>query len=132
MNAKLSTKTIRRCLWMGALLLSAAAASADTQLTFQVDMSAQLASGAFSPGVGDLVWAQGSFNGWGHLNLVVSANTNIYTNSFDDTSDANGGVVSYKFGDTQQNYESPADYDNRAAILPATSGASLKIGRAHV
>jgi len=109
------------------MLLGAATAFADTQLTFTVDMSVQIASGAFVPAT-DYVWAQGSFNGWGHVNLSPSAgDTNVYVGTVDDTTDANGSQMNYKFGDTQQNYEAPADYDNRVAVLPTTSGASLTL-----
>jgi hypothetical protein len=48
----------------------------------------------------------------------------VYTNSYDDTSDANGHVVSYRFR-IDGNYESTASWDNRAAQLPGTSGTSL-------
>ena len=103
------------------------AASADTQVTFQVDMSVPIAAGTFKP-ASEFVWAQGSFNGWGQLNLSPSAgNTNVYVGTADDTTDANGGLLSYKFGDTQNNYENTADGNNRTAALPATSGASLAL-----
>ena len=127
MNPKLSSKAIQRGL-VGALLLSAAAVFADTQVTFQVDMSAQLGSTFNPPSTGgtDQVWAQGSFNNWGHANMTQVGNSSVWTVTVDDTLDANATVMSYKFGDTQQNYEAPlADGNNwnRVATLPSTSGA---------
>jgi hypothetical protein len=134
MNRKISAKTIQRGLWMGALLLSAAAACADTLVTFQIDMSVQTSAGTFNPppGGSDQVWVQGTFNSWaGRLILTASGNTNVYTNTVDDTTDANGVVMSYKFGDTQQNYETPAADGNgawnRVVTLPTNSGASLSL-----
>jgi hypothetical protein len=130
MNQKLSSKAIQGGLWMGALLLSAAAASADTQLTFTVDMSVQITNGTFNPPPGgtDTVTASGTFNGWGQLALTQSGgNSNVYVGGYDDTLDANGATMSYKFVDTHTGYESTADFNNRAITLPATSGATLNL-----
>jgi len=130
MNPKLSNKIIQRGLCMGALLLSAASASAapanSTWLTFQVDMTAQVGS-SFNP-PGDTVYAHGTFNGWGALTLTNNtnaANPNLYTGTINDTTDANGRVVDYKFVIDSGNWESPSDGNNRCATLPVTSGASL-------
>jgi hypothetical protein len=126
MNRTFSPKAIQRGLCLGALLLSAAAASADTQLTFQVDMTAQVTAGTFTNGTAT-VSAHGTFDGWGSgLNLTnnPAPNTNLYTGTADDTSDANGNVVIYKYvvGGT---YESTADGQNRCAQLPAGGGSLL-------
>ena len=51
MNQKFSAKAIH-CVWMGALLLSALAAYADTQVTFQIDMTAAISNAQFYPGEG--------------------------------------------------------------------------------
>lgn len=56
---------------------------ATNEVTFQVDMSAQLLSGAFDPSL-DTVDVRGSFNGWsGNVNICTNdpyaANTNIYS-----------------------------------------------------
>ena len=48
-------------------------------VTFQVDMSAQLANGNFNPGNGDQVEARGSFNGnAGGFFLTASGNKHLY------------------------------------------------------
>ena len=120
---------------MGALLLSAVAASADTPLTFQVDMTGAVQNATFNPAV-QTVAARGTFDGWGTPGFVLTndlaaANTNLYTGVFDDTLDANGGETVWQFvlatGGTINTYEQTADYNNRAALLPATSGASYTL-----
>jgi hypothetical protein len=137
MNQQLSTKAIKYGLCMGALLLTAATASAASSLVyFQVDMSAQLGS-TFNPpppaGTGtDTVWVQGTINGWGGQLVLVqdSSRPTVWTNTFNDTTDANGTVMSYKFGMTSDNYECPlaeGNCWNRCVTLPATSGASLNL-----
>jgi hypothetical protein len=125
MNRIISFQAVRLSLWTGALFASAVAASADTMLTFQVDMTAQVTAGTFTNGT--TVTASGTFNGWGQFALTNNpggANTNLYTGTADDTSDANGAVVIYKYvaGGT---YENTADGDNRCAQLPAGGGSLL-------
>jgi hypothetical protein len=125
MNREISLKAIQRGLWMGAMLLSAVAASAQTQVTFQVDMTEQVNAGTFTNGTA--VTANGTFNGWGQFPLTnnpAAANTNLYTGTVNDTSDANGAVLIYKYvaGGT---YENTADGDNRCAQLPAGGGSLL-------
>jgi hypothetical protein len=125
MNRKISAKAIQRGLLMGALFFSAAAASAQTQVTFQVDMTAQVIAGTFTNGTA--VTASGTFNGWGQFTLTnnsASANTNLFTGTTDDTTDPIGTVLIYKYvaGGT---YESTADGDNRCAQLPAAGGNLL-------
>jgi hypothetical protein len=104
---------------------------ADTIIAFSVDMATNLANGTFNPpppaGTGtDAVYVNGTFFGWANhgVQLVQQGNSTVYTNSFDDTGDANGRVVSYRFN-INGNYESTASWDNRAAELPSTSGATL-------
>ncbi|HYA79175.1 MAG TPA: hypothetical protein VED19_01540, partial [Candidatus Nitrosopolaris sp.] len=121
---------------MAAALFCAAGiltAQADTKLTFGVDMSTNVASGTFNPAT-DTVAVRGTFNGYGTLNLVQNQSQfppeYIYTNSVDDTSDTNGGELQYKFwistaGAANGGWENTADGQNRAALLPTTSGASL-------
>jgi hypothetical protein len=125
MNRQISAKAIQRGLLMGALLLSATAASAQTQVTFQVDMTAQATAGTFA--YGTTVTANGTFNGWGAFTLTNNpsgVNTNLYIGTFDDTNDANGHVVIFKYvaGGT---YENTGDGDNRCAQLPASGGSLL-------
>ncbi|HAO80354.1 MAG TPA: hypothetical protein DCQ92_15560 [Verrucomicrobia subdivision 3 bacterium] len=87
-------------------------------------MSAQIAGATFVPGT-DTVSANGTFNGYGPLNLVRVGATTVYTNTANDTTDANGGQVQYKFVIDSSTWETTGDYHNRTALLPSTSGASL-------
>src|SRR5450631_242666 len=109
------------------------AQASSTILTFSVDMSTNLADGTFNPpppaGTGsDVVSVFGSFNGYANpgLLLVQAGNSTIFTNSYDDTSDANGTTVAYRFL-INGNAEPLSCYDNRAWYLPQTSGASLAL-----
>jgi hypothetical protein len=106
------------------------ARAASTILTFSVDM-ANVPAGTFNPpppaGTGsDIVYVFGTFNGWAGpgLPLIQQGTSTVYTNTVNDTSDVNGGTVDYRFK-INGNTETTASYDNRAARLPATSGASL-------
>jgi hypothetical protein len=124
-------RSIRMLLLPVAALLCAAKLSAQsTFVTFSVDMSTNITLGNFIPGT-DTVSVHGTFNGWGAgVNLVQEGASTVYTNTVNDTSDANGGVMDYKFvnSDSAQGnggYESLASGYNRSAKLPATSGASL-------
>lgn len=119
------------------LMLGAAGAwsaqAASSFLTFSVDMSVQIGNATFTPGV-DTVAVRGSFNGWGTLNLVQQGASSIYTNSVEDTADANGGKLEYKFWNNHGGgdiWETPANNQNRAALLPATSGGSLTLPTAY-
>lgn len=105
-----------------------------TFITFSVDMSVQIGNATFVPGT-DTISVHGTFNGWGAgVNLVLdqdpSSNGTTYTNTVNDTSDANGGQVQYKFVDSNAGignggYESLPTGQNRDALLPSASGASL-------
>jgi hypothetical protein len=127
MNQKFSSKIIQRGLWMGALLLSAVAASAGTLVTFQVDMTEQIGS-TFNP-PGDTVTANGTFNGWSTgvtlTNNPAAANTNLYTGTVNDTTDANGTVLIWKYVIDGTEYESTYSGNNRCAQLPAAGGSLL-------
>jgi hypothetical protein len=110
-------------------LLSAQASS--TIITFSVDMSVQITAGTFVPGT-DAVSVHGTFDGWTTgANLVQAGTGTVYTNTVNDTTDANGGSVLYKFvnnhpGFASGGYESLCDGGgNRGWILPAVSGSSL-------
>ena len=117
-------------LLIGALLGTAGiltAQASSTIITFRVDMATNIANSTFIPGT-DTVSARGTFNGYGQLNLVLNGTTaSIYTNTVDDTTDANGGKLEYKFYNSNgSTWESPAHGgNNRNAHLPSTSGASL-------
>ncbi|HEY1787208.1 MAG TPA: hypothetical protein VGJ73_03590, partial [Verrucomicrobiae bacterium] len=122
----------------GLLLCLAGMASvqaASTILFFSVNMATNLANGSFNPpapaGTGtDVAYVNGTFFGWSGngLQLVQEGSTTIWTNSYNDTSDQNGNVVSYRFNiNGSGNYESTASWDNRGAELPATSGATVNL-----
>jgi hypothetical protein len=135
MNQKLSTKAIQRALCMGALLLTATAASAasSTFITFQIDMTVASTNGTFNPAT-QTINARGMFDGWGTpgfqlTNNPLAANTNLYTGTFDDILDANGALMQYQFAvasnSTILHYSAQVDGNNYIVQLPATSGASL-------
>jgi hypothetical protein len=115
---------------LAALLFCAAgirSVQAATLVTFQVDMTAQVQGGTFKPAT-DTVWARGSFNGWGNFVLTNNpsgSNTNLYTGMYNDTADANGAQLDWKFATSAIGYETTANgpNDNRATILPANGGS---------
>src|SRR5271170_1267010 len=133
MNRSYSMKwNLPTCVWTVLLLCGAgimtAQAAASTILTFSVDMATNVADGTFNPppGGSDVVSVFGTFNGYASpgLVLVQEGSSTIYTNSYNDTNDANGTTVAYRFL-IDGNVEPLSCYDNRAWYLPATSGASL-------
>lgn len=100
------------------------------EVTFQVDMSAQIGVGNFNPGVGDLIQAMGPFNGsWSGVVLVEDlARPGVYTNSYVETSRAPGTRMEYKYainvgGGGTLSYESISGYPdgNRAFMLTNVS-----------
>lgn len=99
---------------------------ADTVVTFSVDMGQVILQDGFTPGV-DTIEAHGTFNNWGALYLVQQGDTTVYTNTIDDTLDANASKMEYKFVIDGYEYENPASQCNRAVLLPAASGASLAL-----
>jgi len=125
---KMRTKTKTLALWAGLLLGSGAAAFANTLVTFQVDMTTQIANAAFDP-VTQTMAVRGSFNGWsgpvaltnnpgGATPAIYSQTVNIATN---------GIVVAYKYTiEPGANYETVrlAGGHNRLITLTTTSGAS--------
>jgi hypothetical protein len=126
-------KSRNRVLLAGAAICVASmmvAQASSTFVTFSVDMSTNVLLGTFVPGT-DVIAARGTFNGYGTFNLVQDTSQlpeYIYTNTVNDTSDANGGELQYKFYDSNASsvgWENPATGQNRAALLPSTSGASL-------
>jgi hypothetical protein len=121
-------KSTTRGLLTGILLGIAGVFSAQassTFITFSVDLGTNIANGTFTEGV-DTVAVAGSFNNWSQFGLVEEGSSTIYTNTIDDTSDANGAVMGYKFYTSNTSGgETTADYNNRGVVLPTTSGASL-------
>jgi len=104
--------------------------ASSTIVTFSVDMSTNVLLGTFVPGT-DTVSARGTFNAYGTMALVQDSSqlpNYVYTNTVNDTADTNGGELQYKFFDSNPSstgWENPATGQNRAALLPLTSGASL-------
>src|ERR1700690_392883 len=121
-------------LFAGLLLCAAGILTAQAQstiVTFSVDMGTNIDNGTLIPGT-DTVSVRGSFNGWGAvvLNLVQAGGGTVYTNTVNDTTDANGAVMTYKFFNDHPaapngGYESLSDGNNRAVVLPSVSGSSL-------
>ena len=133
-SIRMKSKTIKYALLSGILLCAAGimtAQASSTLITFSVDEASNIANGTFNPpppaGTGtNQVYARGTFNSWGaYLPLVQVGNSTVYTNTVNDTVDANGGNLSYIYHDDVNGDEGPADWANRAAYLPANSGASL-------
>jgi len=68
-------------------------------LTFQADMTVEIATGSFTPGV-DTVYAAGSFNNFGTtvpLSPLPSPDTNIYVGTVGLTNWPIGACIKYKF-----------------------------------
>jgi hypothetical protein len=129
MNQKLSTNTIRRCLWMGALLLTAAAATAQTPLTFQVDMSNMTIP------AGDTVSVNGAFDNWTANHTLTNnpsgTNINLYTGTVANTHLTGGETLDYQYrlveanGTTIDDYSDQSDGDNYCALIPASGPLAL-------
>jgi len=112
---------------LGFCLLGAVSLKADTLVTFSVDMGTNILNNTFTPG-GDTISVHGSFDGWTTgVTLVQEGSGTVYTNTVDDTTDANGGVLTYKYvnSHTGTGYENLSDGNNRAVVLPSVSGSSL-------
>jgi hypothetical protein len=122
-----------KCALLAGVLLGTgmlAAQASSSFITFSVDMATNIANATFTPDT-DTVYAQGTFNGWSpDIQLYQEGSSSIYTNTYNDTAEANGGVTKYQFvwrvgtggADT---YEISGDSNLRAAQLPAISGGSV-------
>jgi hypothetical protein len=114
--------------WAGLLLCSAVGASANSIVTFQVDMSQAVADSAFDPAT-QTVAARGSFSGWNAFPLTnnpAGPNPNLWTGTTNITD--NGTVMQYKYAiepGTQYETVFLAGGHNRLATLPAASGGTL-------
>src|ERR1700685_3114769 len=126
-------KSIKHTLLIGLMLCTAGITTvkaSSTIVTFSVDMSTNVLLGTFVPGT-DTVSVRGTFNTYGAFNLVQDASQlpeYIYTNIVNDTADANGGELQYKFYDSNASstgWENPATGQNRCALLSTNNGASL-------
>src|SRR5215472_13808393 len=98
------------CSILAAVILCATATAtsraASTFVTFSVDMATNIANGTFIPGTSQ-VEAHGTFNGWAALALVQQDTGTVYTNTVNDTTDANGGRMDYKFVINGSTWENP-------------------------
>src|ERR1700685_1266823 len=95
---KMSLKT-KCALFVGTALCAVGTltAHADSLITFSVDMSVQITNSTFNPD-SDVVSVQGTYNNWASFTqLVREGNTSIYTNTVDDTYEANGISTHYQF-----------------------------------
>ena len=91
-------------------------------VTYQVNLAVQTALGNFNP-VTDTVIAAGTFNNWSTSAFQLTnspAAPNIYSGTFNDTTDAPGTPVQYKFIINGSNWES---IGNRMFTLASTSQA---------
>jgi hypothetical protein len=80
-----------------AVAFGAIGAAAAVPITYNVDMSVQTALGNFTPGV-DTVLVSGTFCDWTTTNvLTVTADANIYSLTFADTTDGVGNYEDHKF-----------------------------------
>lgn len=112
------------CFSAGALLLSAAIVSAQTPVTFQVDMSDNPLT------AGQSVSVNGAFDGWSGNHVMSNnpegANPNLYSATVTDVSVAKGSVMDWQYrilsGSSTISYSSQADGDNYCATIP-TNGA---------
>jgi hypothetical protein len=106
-------------------------------VTFQVDMTAQVLSGLFDPSLGDVADVRGNFNNWTGLANVCTndpsaPNTNIYTTVVTIT-DGVGATEQYKFvysghnGTTWENPAPPTIGGNRFFVLANASSQVLPL-----
>jgi hypothetical protein len=98
--------------------------SVTNQITFQVDMSVQVALGNFDPASGTLYLA-GEFNNWNATATALTnsaANTNLWVTSL-SLSGANGAAVNYKYvmNGTWEGNVGPAGAQNRSLSLAKTN-----------
>ncbi len=114
--------------WTALVFCAVSAASANTLVTFQVDMS----TAAFDPTT-QTVSAHGSFNGWGGgvalTNNPNGANPSLWTGTANVPT--NGIVIEYKYVIDPNGWESIQKGNNRLATLPAASGSSLVLSAAY-
>jgi hypothetical protein len=108
------------------------------EVTFQIDMSAQVGAGNFNPAAGDLIQAMGAFNnswnGFALTNDPNASNTNLYSGAYVETARPPGTRIEYKFainvaGGGTLRYESITGYpdNNRSFILTDTPPQVLPV-----
>jgi hypothetical protein len=113
----------------GAMVCAAGVLTVQAQSTFvtiSVDMGTNILNGTFNPG-SDVVNVRGTFNNWDNAQtpMIQAGTSTIYTNTVQDTFDAGVAPLRYVFNINGSAYESPASFNNRAAVLPTASGASV-------
>ncbi len=126
MNSKIYHNTLRSALGAGLFFCAAVAASANTFVTFQVDMSVASTNGTFDPNTQTVV-VRGNFESWSSGGQVAltnnpgGANPNLWTGT--TNMPLNSYVASFKYvTEPGDGYESS---HNRNLTLPPTSGASV-------
>ncbi len=104
------------------LLLESPAARASTPVTFQVDMTVQIALGSFDPAGGELLTVAGDLlNGWSTTASVLTnaPTSSLYSGTFNFTNPV-GSTASYKFvmnGLWEKNNVGPGETQNRQFTL---------------
>lgn len=129
-------------LFSAAALVTASAQTSNSFVTFSVDLSTNIANGTFNPAT-ESVSVRGTYDNWnnsggtfgdGSVQLIEQGlgAPYIYTNTVQDTYDANGTPVEYKFiietntgSGYSATYETLTSGYNRNAFLPTTSGATV-------
>jgi hypothetical protein len=128
-NQYRATSAIQRKarVWASLLIGSAMAASANTLVTFQVDMS----TAAFAP-ASQTVEVRGNFNNWGMPPFALTNNpSGLNTNLWSGTANLplNGSVIAFRYV-----IQPGGQYEyshNRLALLPSASGSNLIIPRTY-
>src|SRR5215831_12166143 len=144
-NKILKTRNYARLaglLFCAAGLATASAQTSNSFVVFSVDLSSNVVNGTFNPAT-ESVSVRGTYNNWnnsggpfgdGSVQLVEQGLSApyIYTNTVQDTYDANGTPVEYKFIiETNTGTGYSATYEtldsgyNRNAYLPTVSGATV-------
>jgi hypothetical protein len=124
----------------GLLLGVAASAIASNTVTFQVDMSQQIIAGTFDPTTNH-VYVSGSLNGFASTAAIANgflltnnpagANPALYVGTTNDTVDANGAQMSWKFVSDSPSFSGNGGYEttlsggNRLWILGTNSTITL-------
>jgi hypothetical protein len=104
-----------------------AAVPAIIPLTFQVNLSAQVAQGSFDPATGTVSVAGDAINNWDTAASPLSksaTNSNVWTTTLDITN-ATGGIVLYKFVLNGSTWETG---DNRSYTLSSTNAQIVPLG----
>lgn len=111
---------------LAAAALAAVPAVLAVSVTYNIDMSVQTALGTFDPAT-DTVLVSGTFCGWTTTNvLTVTADPDVYSLAFNDTSDAVGAYENHKFiidpnGDSASSALIWESTGNRYFEVPATA-----------